>query len=314
MNGLKKRLNYPDFTDLVSSYDVFCLCETHIDDTDIVDIKNYNFIAKNRKKSYKRKSGGVGVYVRNEVTPFVQVLPNESEYALWLSILKDFTHYDENLILCTLYVPPENSRFFTEEHFSLLENEISKQCDENKYVYLVGDTNSRVGSMRDFVLSDPHLNNAVEIDDEIQLNLHKHKILEDLYFNLERNSRDKKINTNGIENINYEHLNNLIDQLNTYPQSSNTIEYITDEIRNLFHNSATLTFPAIDKKSFNQRFPHNKEWFGPKCHKAREKYNAANNDYQRNKTIENKVKLNFASTKKTNEFLHKKTDKINKKN
>ena len=73
-----------------------------------------------------------------------------------------------NLILCTLYTPSENSRFFTEEHFSLPENEICKQCDENKYVYLEGDRNSRVGTLRDFVLSDPHLNNAVEIDNEIQ--------------------------------------------------------------------------------------------------------------------------------------------------
>lgn len=37
----KQRLQYPDFTDFVQLHDVFCVLETHIDDTDIVDIDNF---------------------------------------------------------------------------------------------------------------------------------------------------------------------------------------------------------------------------------------------------------------------------------
>ena len=118
----------------------------------------------------------------------VQVLPDDSEYDLWISISKRFTSLDENLILCTLYIPPENSRFLNEEHYSLLENEISSKCAEYKYIYHAGDTNSRVGTMPDFLRPDPHLNEIVEIDDDTQIYLHKCKTLEDLSFNLERNS------------------------------------------------------------------------------------------------------------------------------
>ena len=99
MNVLKKRLHYPEFIELVTSYDFFCLCESHTDDTDIVGIINHTFLSKIDNHPYKRKSGGIGLYVRDEITPFVQVLPNDSEYALWISILKRFTSLDENLIL-----------------------------------------------------------------------------------------------------------------------------------------------------------------------------------------------------------------------
>ena len=118
----------------------------------------------------------------------VQDLPDDSEYDLWISISKKFTSLDENLILCTLYIPPENSRFLNEEHYSLLENEISSICAEYKHIYLAGDTNSRVGTMSDFLRPDPHLNEIVEKDDDTQIYLHKYKTLEDLSFNLERNS------------------------------------------------------------------------------------------------------------------------------
>ena len=43
VNGLKKRLNYPDFVESISNYDVFCACETHLDNTDIVNINYYVF-------------------------------------------------------------------------------------------------------------------------------------------------------------------------------------------------------------------------------------------------------------------------------
>ena len=113
-----------------------CLCETHTDDTDIVDITSYTFLSKNRNQPYKRKSGGIGLYVRYEIAPFLQVLLNDSKYALWISISKRFTSLDKNLILCTLYIPPENSRFLNEEHYSLLENEISSKCAVKINIYL----------------------------------------------------------------------------------------------------------------------------------------------------------------------------------
>lgn len=62
--GLKRRLNYPDFIEYIQKHDFSCVCETNTDSTDIVDIDGYIFLSKHRSQNYKRKSGGIGVYVK----------------------------------------------------------------------------------------------------------------------------------------------------------------------------------------------------------------------------------------------------------
>ena len=63
--------------------------------------------------------------------------------------------------------------------------------------------------MLDFLHPDPHLNEIVETDDDTQIYLHKYKTLEDLSFNFERKSQDKKMNTNGFKLIELCKNNNL---------------------------------------------------------------------------------------------------------
>ena len=209
VNGLKGRLFYPEFIELINDYDVLCVCDTHLDNADLVDIENYTFFSKNRSQSYKRKSGGIGIYVKNTLVKYFSLVENVSEYVLWMSICKDFTKTDENSILGVIYIPPENSRFLTEEQFTILENEISEKCINNKYVYLTGDTNSRVGSMSDYVPSDPHLDNIFDIDYDIRSTLDKHKILESLSVNPKRKAQDNKTNTNGFKLLDICKNNNL---------------------------------------------------------------------------------------------------------
>jgi hypothetical protein len=64
VNGLRKRIDYPDFVEHIHLYDIFCIVETHIDSCDVVNIDGYSFLSKNRMQPYKRKSGGIGIYVK----------------------------------------------------------------------------------------------------------------------------------------------------------------------------------------------------------------------------------------------------------
>ena len=41
--GLKRRILYTEFTDLVQSFDIFCLSETKLLDTDIISCPGYTF-------------------------------------------------------------------------------------------------------------------------------------------------------------------------------------------------------------------------------------------------------------------------------
>ena len=97
-----------------------------------------------------------------------------------------------------------------------------------------------------------------------------------------------------VENIDYEDVNSLNSQLDTYPSHKKPLNTSQTKF-SLFQKSATSTFPATNKNSMVKCYPHNQVWFGPKCNKARRKYHAAKYDYNQNKSPENKVRLNFAS-------------------
>lgn len=82
VNGLKRRINYPDFVEFVKCYDLFCAVETHLDGIDLVDIYSYAFIAKHRTQIYKRKFGRIGLYVKEKKSKYVKLILSNNEYIL----------------------------------------------------------------------------------------------------------------------------------------------------------------------------------------------------------------------------------------
>ena len=50
MCGLRRKILYPKFTELVSQFDIFCVSETKLDDYDIISIDGYDFFSQCRKQ------------------------------------------------------------------------------------------------------------------------------------------------------------------------------------------------------------------------------------------------------------------------
>ena len=48
--GIKSRLNYPEFGNMIKKHDIICLVETKTDDIDKIDFPDYKFYMKNRKR------------------------------------------------------------------------------------------------------------------------------------------------------------------------------------------------------------------------------------------------------------------------
>ena len=71
--GLKRRLHYLEFQSLISKYDVFCVQEAKLDNVDVISMPNYTFLSQTRKQKFVRRSGGIGVFVKNELLPFVKI-------------------------------------------------------------------------------------------------------------------------------------------------------------------------------------------------------------------------------------------------
>ena len=58
--GLKSKLNIPEFTELINSYDIIGFQETKLDDVDEINIDGYTVICQNRKKKFKVQVGWHG--------------------------------------------------------------------------------------------------------------------------------------------------------------------------------------------------------------------------------------------------------------
>ena len=61
--GLKHRLNYPEFEETVTNFDILCVTETKLAHTDVISVPGYNFLSQQRKQMFIRKSGGIGIFL-----------------------------------------------------------------------------------------------------------------------------------------------------------------------------------------------------------------------------------------------------------
>ena len=96
VSGLKRRFNIPEFLETINQYDILCISETHIDSHDLVDIPDHVFISLPRSKDYRRKSGGIGIYVRTCLSKFVTFYKSSNEYVQWVTVDKAITSLSEH--------------------------------------------------------------------------------------------------------------------------------------------------------------------------------------------------------------------------
>ena len=130
--GLKSRLQYPEFSDTLSHYDIFCVTETKLDHND-----NHTFLSQERKQTFIRKSGGIGIFFRNNLESKIKRIETASDYIFWLRMDKALFNIHEDLILGILYIPPAQSRFLNDDEYSNLEMEITSMCIQSFNFFLL---------------------------------------------------------------------------------------------------------------------------------------------------------------------------------
>lgn len=118
--GLKRRLEYPDFTKYFENYDILCFMETMLDDSDIISLPGFSTISQPRKQKHLRKSGGLAVLIKDKFAEFCKHIDTTSDYILWLSLNKSLTNTEENVIIGVIYVPLIQSRVFNDEELANL--------------------------------------------------------------------------------------------------------------------------------------------------------------------------------------------------
>ena len=65
--GVNRKLQYKEFIDLLSLYDLIGLSETKTDECDAINLPGYSVFFKNRCKLSKVRSGGIAVLVKDHI-------------------------------------------------------------------------------------------------------------------------------------------------------------------------------------------------------------------------------------------------------
>ena len=209
MCGLRRRSNFPEFLEFVQQFDLLCFTETKINQTDVISFPGYDCIAQPRKQPFRRRSGGISIYFKDKFSRFISKIDTASDYVSWISIDKSLTQLDENLILGSVYIPPECSLFYNNEEMTTLENEISSFCGENKYVLLTGDFNARTAVLCDYTEPDTFLPEYFDFDDETSEFFYSVSKLDSYNIPKDRKSMDKHTNNIGYKLIDICKNNNM---------------------------------------------------------------------------------------------------------
>ncbi|XP_063408891.1 uncharacterized protein LOC134692369 [Mytilus trossulus] len=135
---------------------------TDLDNLNLPD--DFIYVTKNGKK-IKKASGGIVVIYRKSLEKELNFYNTESQFVLWFKLSKSILSLNLDVIFGCVYVPPENSKYSTIEAFEELENELNILTNtENSYIALVGDFNSKTGSLPDYIIPDESVVSMFDLD------------------------------------------------------------------------------------------------------------------------------------------------------
>lgn len=80
--GLVAKFKAPELEELCNKYDILCFSETKLDQYDVVEIKHFKALPPLNRKHAKHKSGGIIVFVRDNLYENVEILKSSNENVL----------------------------------------------------------------------------------------------------------------------------------------------------------------------------------------------------------------------------------------
>ena len=159
----------PDFWSAVNNAKIFALIETHhtateIDQIQITGYKCFNVCRKKRQTG--RNSGGIAVYVENNILEGVKKIPSSGSESILIKLKQNFFGLTRDIVLCFSYCVPENSSYQIREQldvFGDIEQKLSSLGQEvDKLCF--GDYNARTGLRLDYLESEDNTDIPVPLD------------------------------------------------------------------------------------------------------------------------------------------------------
>ena len=124
VNGVKiSKLNEIFYDNILKSYDIICLQETHLaPDDDITQFKGYVATPHCRNKSNNnRHFGGMTLYIRSSISEGVKIIKTFDQDALEIILQKTFFGLKSDIKLLFTYASPLSSCYTKDRASYVLE-------------------------------------------------------------------------------------------------------------------------------------------------------------------------------------------------
>ena len=155
VEGISDQLKNDVFLSSIEKFDFISLVETWLPESSKINIEGYYCFNKCRRKAKKarRYSGGICILVKKTLRKGVQFFSSNSDRFVWWKLDKQFFNIEEDIYVCSVYIPPSNSKHFGQssiDSYSELQSNLIKYSRLGK-VMLMGDFNSRKGQLSESI-------------------------------------------------------------------------------------------------------------------------------------------------------------------
>ena len=113
-----------------------------------------------RKSQAKRDSGGLILYIRNDLISGFDVLEEDPHDCIWFKIKKSYFNLPRDIIACLCYAVPQGSSYQGELEYDTFDKIVNKILehsianDDDCDFLLAGDLNARVSNLPDYIVDD----------------------------------------------------------------------------------------------------------------------------------------------------------------
>ena len=148
LNGLiskqfGNRLELREVFDKVKQFDLFGVSKTHLLPNNGRQLDSFQDFHSYRKhgKRHNYGSGGISVYIKNNIVNGTSVIHGESSDCMWVCLKKLFFQLEEDIYVGFIYLPPVNSTFTNSQEnnsFDMFEKDVCKFKSKGQVALLGG--------------------------------------------------------------------------------------------------------------------------------------------------------------------------------
>ena len=134
---------------------------------------------------------------------YISPIERSSHLIYWFKISKKFTKYKYDILFGVIYIPPENTRFFTPEPFVEIQNESDSLRYNFGHILLLGYLNSRTGKLNEYIETNHFLLNELHLDEFEDVFDDEFSYLEKSNISTQRTVSDENTNNYGYKLIDF---------------------------------------------------------------------------------------------------------------